>query len=63
MRRSALKDELASHGVALVAVGLEELGLEEFLEGGFFTGDLYIDLGKACYKVRRAIVPHRHMMC
>ena len=52
IRCSALKDELAAHDVALVAVGLEELGMEEFLEGGFFNGDLYLDLGKACYKAR-----------
>jgi len=34
----------------MIGVGLEELGLEEFLEGKFFDGELYIDLQKKCYK-------------
>ena len=37
--------------MSLVAVGLEDVGLEEFIEGDFFNGDLYLDINKACYKV------------
>lgn len=33
-----------------VAVGLEELGMEAFVKGEFFKGELYIDLKKECYK-------------
>ena len=29
---------------------MEELGLEDFQKGGYFTGDLYIDTKKQCYK-------------
>lgn len=35
---SKLEPDLRASGVALVGVGPEELGLEEFKEGGFFTG-------------------------
>lgn len=34
----------------MIGVGLEELGVEEFVEGKFFDGELYIDLKKDCYK-------------
>jgi len=47
---SALKPALDAQKVRLVGVGLEELGVEEFVEGGFFAGELYIDLHKKCYK-------------
>lgn len=36
--------------MGLVGVGLEELGVEEFVKEGFFKGELYIDSGKNCYK-------------
>ena len=29
---------LDTHGVNMVAVGVEQLGAEEFVEGGFFKG-------------------------
>jgi hypothetical protein len=48
---STLKPELDAHGVALAGIGLEELGLEEFLAGNYFNGDLYLDVDKSCYKV------------
>lgn len=34
----------------LVGVGLEELGVEEFIEGGWFKGELFIDSSKEAYK-------------
>ena len=37
---STIKPQLDSHGFGLVAVGLEELGIEEFVEGQYFT---YVD--------------------
>ncbi len=35
---SAIKPILDSNNVKLVGVGLEDLGVEEFLEGKFFDG-------------------------
>jgi len=37
------------HDIRLVGVGLEHYGVEEFVEGDFFDGDLYIDVGKKSY--------------
>lgn len=34
----------------MVGVGLEELGVEEFVEGKFFDGELYLDTKKESYK-------------
>jgi len=34
----------------LIGVGLEKLGVEDFIEGKFFSGDLYIDEGTKSYK-------------
>ncbi|XP_060066477.1 prostamide/prostaglandin F synthase-like, partial [Ylistrum balloti] len=47
---SALKPQLDAINVRLIGVGLEELGLDDFVSGEFFTGDLYLDLKKQCYK-------------
>ncbi|XP_006642007.1 prostamide/prostaglandin F synthase [Lepisosteus oculatus] len=47
---SKLKEDLSQNQVALVGIGPEETGLQEFKEGGFFKGDLYIDEKKQCYK-------------
>ena len=34
----------------LIGVGLEPLGLEEFLEGNFFDGELFVDEKKESFK-------------
>lgn len=47
---SKLEPDLKANGVALVGVGPEELGMNEFKQGGFFKGDLYIDEQKKSYK-------------
>jgi len=47
---SQLKPRLDANNVKLVGIGLEELGVEDFVQGEFFKGDLYIDLKKECYK-------------
>jgi len=47
---SALTPLLASHGVKNIAVGLEEFGLDDFVKGEFFNGDLYVDIGQKTYK-------------
>lgn len=47
---SRLRPELDSLGVRLIAVGHERLGLEEFVEGKFFDGDIYLNTDKSLYK-------------
>ncbi|KAG5274746.1 hypothetical protein AALO_G00139680 [Alosa alosa] len=47
---SKLEPSLKANGVALVGVGPEEIGVEEFKAGGFFKGDVYIDEKKKSYK-------------
>jgi len=34
----------------MIGVGLEELGLEEFQEGKYWSGELYIDQNQKCYQ-------------
>ena len=41
---------LKKNNVGFAAVGLERLGLEEFQQGNFFSGDLYVDEGKKAYQ-------------
>uniref|UniRef100_A0A3P9MLA4 Prostamide/prostaglandin F synthase n=1 Tax=Oryzias latipes TaxID=8090 RepID=A0A3P9MLA4_ORYLA len=47
---SKLEPDLRASGVSLVGVGPEEVGLQEFKEGGFFKGSIYVDDQKRCYK-------------
>uniref|UniRef100_A0A3Q2VXT7 Prostamide/prostaglandin F synthase n=1 Tax=Haplochromis burtoni TaxID=8153 RepID=A0A3Q2VXT7_HAPBU len=47
---SKLEPDLRANGVALVGVGPEEFGLQEFKQGGFLKGPLYVDEQKKCYK-------------
>lgn len=47
---STLTPLLAAHNVKNVGVGLEEFGLKDFVDGNFFNGDLYVDVGKKTYK-------------
>ncbi|XP_030585708.1 prostamide/prostaglandin F synthase [Archocentrus centrarchus] len=47
---SKLEPDLKANGMALVGVGPEEFGLQEFKQGGFFKGSLYVDEQKKCYK-------------
>ncbi|KAI5622936.1 prostamide/prostaglandin F synthase, partial [Silurus asotus] len=47
---SKLEGSLRANDVALVGIGPEETGLKEFMDGGFFKGDIYIDETKQCYK-------------
>lgn len=46
---SAIKPILDENNVKLVGVGLEELGVQEFIDGKFFDGELYIDTDKKSY--------------
>ncbi|XP_012354004.2 prostamide/prostaglandin F synthase isoform X3 [Nomascus leucogenys] len=47
---SSLAGLLHQHGVRLVGVGPEALGLQEFLDGDYFAGELYLDESKQLYK-------------
>jgi prostamide/prostaglandin F2alpha synthase len=47
---SSITSLLQDNQVKNIAVGLEELGLDDFVKGGFFNGDLYVDVGKKTYK-------------
>lgn len=50
MEISKLLPVLDKNGVRLFAVGLEDFGYEEFVQGNYFKGDLYIDIDEASYK-------------
>ncbi|KAG7244742.1 hypothetical protein INR49_029761, partial [Caranx melampygus] len=47
---SKLEPDLRASGVALVGIGPEEVGLDEFKEKGFFKGSIYVDDQKKSYK-------------
>uniref|UniRef100_A0A1A7XA50 Prostamide/prostaglandin F synthase n=1 Tax=Iconisemion striatum TaxID=60296 RepID=A0A1A7XA50_9TELE len=47
---SKLEPDLRANGVSLVGVGPEQFGLQEFKEGGFFKGSIFVDEEKKCYK-------------
>uniref|UniRef100_A0AAY4CUB1 Prostamide/prostaglandin F synthase n=1 Tax=Denticeps clupeoides TaxID=299321 RepID=A0AAY4CUB1_9TELE len=47
---SKLEKSLSANGVGLIGIGPEETGLQEFKDGGFFKGEVYIDEKKQCYK-------------
>lgn len=41
---------LLDNNVRVVGIGLEPLGMDEFVEGGFWKGELYLDNGKKSYQ-------------
>jgi len=47
---SSLQPLLDKHDVKLVGVGMDEAGLEEFVKGKYFTGELFLDPSKDTYK-------------
>ncbi|XP_076033907.1 prostamide/prostaglandin F synthase-like [Oratosquilla oratoria] len=47
---SAISPQLSQAQVRLIGIAPEELGLEEFVNGQFFTGELHIDADKKSYK-------------
>jgi prostamide/prostaglandin F2alpha synthase len=42
---------LKKNNIGFIGVGLERLGVEEFQNGNYFSGDLYIDQGKKAYQI------------
>lgn len=49
-RISLIKPLLDDHNVRLIGVGVENFGVEDFINEGFFTGELFVDDSKTCYK-------------
>ncbi|CAI7931757.1 unnamed protein product [Closterium sp. NIES-54] len=49
MEMSRAIPHLHNAGVRVVAIGLDHLGLDEFVDGGYWKGELYIDDGKRAY--------------
>ncbi|XP_018407837.1 PREDICTED: prostamide/prostaglandin F synthase [Nanorana parkeri] len=47
---SQLKESLDANQIRLIGIGPETLGLQEFQEGNYFTGELYLDESKQSYK-------------
>ncbi|XP_069598781.1 prostamide/prostaglandin F synthase [Ranitomeya imitator] len=47
---SKLQDSFSANQVRLIGIGPESLGLKEFVDGNFFTGELYLDESKQSYK-------------
>lgn len=45
-----MKPQLDANNIRMIGVGVEELGVEEFVEGKFFDGELYIDTQKKSYQ-------------
>ena len=46
---SGLHPILDQHNFALVGVGVEELGIDEFIAEQFFSGEIHVDAGKKTY--------------
>lgn len=45
-----IHSELESNNVKLIAIAPEKFGLDEFLEGNFFPGDIFLDETKEAYE-------------
>lgn len=46
---SALKPEFDKMGITMIGIGVEKLGYEDFVQGGFFDSELVIDEKKESY--------------
>jgi len=47
---SAIQPLLKEHNVRLIGVGVEQFGVEEFIQGNYFDGEVYVDDGKKSYQ-------------
>ena len=47
MQLSEIQPQLKKANIRLIAVGLEWLGVEDFIQGNYFKGELFIDVS-AC---------------
>ncbi|XP_012257773.2 prostamide/prostaglandin F synthase-like [Athalia rosae] len=46
---SAIADILKQHNIKLIGVGVEDFDAQEFVDGNFFKGELYVDINKKTY--------------
>jgi len=47
---SAIQPLLKEHNVRLIGVGVEQFGVEEFIQENYFDGEVYVDDGKKSYQ-------------
>ncbi|CAH2319641.1 prostamide prostaglandin F synthase [Pelobates cultripes] len=47
---SKLNESFTSHQIRLIGVAPEDVGLKEFLDGNFFSGEIYLDEAKQSYR-------------
>ncbi|KAM3923267.1 prostamide/prostaglandin F synthase-like [Leptodactylus fuscus] len=47
---SKLQESFNANQIRLIGIGPESVGLQEFVDGNYFTGELYLDESKQCYK-------------
>eukprot|EP00045_Choanoeca_perplexa_P006112 m.51949 g.51949 ORF g.51949 m.51949 type:complete len:434 (+) comp13468_c0_seq1:33-1334(+) len=50
LQLSRLKPLLDAANVRLIAIGFEAQGLQSFVDGKFFDGEVFVDLTKTCYR-------------
>eukprot|EP01133_Synstelium_polycarpum_P014566 gene14566-17219_t len=50
MDLSSLKPKLDRMGIALIGIGFETLGLQDFIAGKYFAGEIYIDRSRSVYR-------------
>jgi hypothetical protein len=50
MELSRAIPHLKANGVRCIAVGLERFGVDDFVAGNFWEGEVYVDEGKKAYK-------------
>ncbi|XP_063797997.1 prostamide/prostaglandin F synthase [Pseudophryne corroboree] len=47
---SKLKESFDANQIRLIGIGPENVGLQEFVDAGYFAGELYLDESKQSYK-------------
>lgn len=47
---SKLQESFSANQIRLIGIGPESAGLQEFVDGKYFTGELYLDESKQSYK-------------
>ncbi|KAG8568539.1 hypothetical protein GDO81_014055 [Engystomops pustulosus] len=47
---SKLQESFSANQIRLIGIGPENVGLQEFVEGKYFSGELYLDESKQSYK-------------
>jgi prostamide/prostaglandin F2alpha synthase len=50
VKLSRIKPVLDAHGIALIGIGFDEEGYDEFVEGNYFSGNIYLSPDRKAYK-------------